>query len=147
MSLTRTDVSQDTLKNYGFVPLINIWPYNLITLFDTFVYREEIFNGRFYSKISTKRVSDGLFLALLFIANFIPQNNAVSNNIIFFLQQTSYNLQTVGSGPHQKFSELGFVYHFSTTASKWHIASTYMLPGVTMFTFVRIFLHWQQRNL
>ena len=107
MSLTRTDVSQDTLKNYGFVPLINIWPYNLITLFDTFVYREEIFNGRFYSKISTKRVSDGLFLALLFIANFIPQNNAVSNNIIFFFNRLLITYKLWAAVPIRNSQNLG----------------------------------------
>ena len=80
MSLTRTDHSQDKVKNYDFCTTNQHLTTYLITLFDTFV--EEILNGRVYSKLSTKQVSDCLFFAQLSIANFISQNDAVSNNII-----------------------------------------------------------------
>ena len=82
MSLTRTDHSQDKVKNYDFCTTNQHLTTYLITLFDTFVYSEEILNGRVYSKLSTKQVSDGLFFAQLSITNFISQNDAVSNNTI-----------------------------------------------------------------
>jgi len=43
-----------------------------------------LIEGSMMSKISTKQVSDGLLLAPVAIANFTPQNNSVSYNIICF---------------------------------------------------------------